>query len=78
MEIIFDEEMYDYKNKYVKIAKHVLNPNLPKNIVSSLHENSLKIHRELNCNCISRLDYRFNEENGLIYLLEINTLTLKF
>ena len=73
MEIIFDDEIYDYNNKYVKIAKHVLNPDLPKDIIKSLHENSLKIHGELNCNCISRLDYRFNEKNGMVYLLEINT-----
>ena len=29
-EIVYEEDFYDYKNKYVNIAKHVINPRLPK------------------------------------------------
>ena len=30
MEIIFDSELgYDYKNKYVQIADHIINPDIP-------------------------------------------------
>ena len=32
MEIISDSEIYDYKNKYIKIASHILNPKLPKKV----------------------------------------------
>ena len=32
MEIIFDSEIYDFKNKYQTIAKHVLDPKLPENV----------------------------------------------
>ena len=32
MEIIFDSEIYDYKNKYIQIADHIINPDIPINI----------------------------------------------
>ena len=36
MEIVFDSEIYDYKNKYIQIAKHVTNPDLPLQIKRKL------------------------------------------
>tara|TARA_B100000963_G_scaffold185343_1_gene161091 strand:- start:417 stop:1331 length:915 start_codon:yes stop_codon:yes gene_type:complete len=73
MEIKFSEELYDYNNKYINIAKHIINPKLPKIIEKELIENSLKVHSYLNCNCISRIDFRYNEETNKTYLLEVNT-----
>ena len=73
MEIVFNSEIYDFKNKYVKIAKHIINPNVPKPIIKELNQISLKIHKIMNCNCISRFDFRYNEKKNKIYLLEVNT-----
>ncbi len=73
MEIKFYDELYDYKNKYINIAKHIINPKLPNDIKKRLCETSLLIHNSLNCNCISRLDFRYNEIKKKIYLLEVNT-----
>ena len=73
MELKFSEELYDYENKYINIAKHIINPKLPKNIEEELIKTSTKIHKFLNCNCISRIDFRYNEEKNKIYLLEVNT-----
>ena len=73
MEIIFDDEIYDYKNKYLKIAKHEINPRLPKKISNLLISISENIHNKMNCNCVSRLDFRYSEENEKIFLLEVNT-----
>ena len=73
MEIQFNEELYDYNNKYINIPKHIINPKLPKKIEEELIENSLKVHSSLNCNCISRIDFRYNEETNKTYLLEVNT-----
>ena len=73
MEIIFDSEIYDFKNKYQVIAKHVLEPKLPENIKNKLKDISLKIHKALNCKCISRLDFRYNTKSKELFLLEINT-----
>ena len=73
MEIKFNQEIYDYDNKYINIAEHINNPKLPKRIEKELIENSLKIHSSLNCNCISRIDFRYNEKKNKTYLLEVNT-----
>ena len=73
MEIIFDSEIYDFKNKYQVIAKHVLDPKLPANVKQKLKDISLKVHRALNCKCISRLDFRYNTKSKELFLLEINT-----
>ena len=73
MEIIFDSEIYDFKNKYQTIAKHVLDPKLPENVKKKLKDISLKIHKSLNCKCISRLDFRYNNKSKELFLLEINT-----
>ena len=73
MEIIFDSELYDFNNKYLSVAKHILNPELPQDIIQMLKEHSVLVHNKLNCNCISRLDFRYDEINGRLFLLEINT-----
>ena len=73
MEIIFDSEIYDFKNKYQIIAKHVLDPKLPENAKQKLKDISLKIHKAINCKCISRLDFRYNTKSEELFLLEINT-----
>ena len=73
MEIIFDSEIYDFKNKYQVIAKHLLNPKLPENVKQELKDISLKVHRAFNCKCISRLDFRYNTKSKELFILEINT-----
>ena len=73
MEIIFDSEIYDFKNKYQTIAKHVLDPKLPDKVKQQLKDISLKIHKAVNCKCISRLDFRYNTKSEELFLLEINT-----
>ena len=73
MEIKYNEELYDYNNKYINIAEHIINPKLPREIEKELIENSLKVHSSLNCNCISRIDFRYNEKAKKTYLLEVNT-----
>ncbi len=73
MEIVFDSEIYDYKNKYIQIAQHIINPDLPSNIKENLCEISLNVHKNTNCNCISRLDYRYDQKKEEFFLLEVNT-----
>ena len=66
--LLTDDEIYDYKNKYLKIAKHEINPRLPKKILNLLISISENIHNKMNCNCVSRLDFRYSEENEKIFL----------
>ena len=73
MEIIFENELYDFKNKYEEIATHIINPRLPQEIIKKLKEYSLMVHNEINCKCLSRLDFKYSTAENKIYLLEINT-----
>jgi D-alanine-D-alanine ligase len=73
MEIIFDNEIYDFNNKYINIATHLINPELPDKIKKKLADYSLRAHKALNCNCLSRLDFKYSEKLDEIFLLEINT-----
>ena len=73
MEIKFNEEIYDYENKYINIAKHIIDPKLPQKIKEELINISLEVHNSFNCNCISRIDFRYDEDNQKVFLLEVNT-----
>ncbi len=72
-EIIPKIDFYDYENKYINIATHIQNPKIPKIITDLISTSSLLAHTTLNCNCISRCDFRYDELNETVYLLEINT-----
>ena len=72
-EIKTQSGLYDYTSKYIEVAEHISNPVLPKEILKELKTNAKLAHNILGCNCISRSDFRFDEKNEKIYLLEINT-----
>ena len=62
MEIKFDSALYDYNNKYVNVAKHIVNPKLSKKIKDDLKKSSIKAHNSIGCNCVSRVDFRYDEK----------------
>ena len=62
MEIKFDSALYDYNNKYVNVAKHIINPKLSKKIKDDLKKSSIKAHNSMGCNCVSRVDFRYDEK----------------
>ncbi len=72
-EIVSESEFYDFESKYVKIAKHIQNPNIKDDIKEKLVKNTVLAHNLLGCNCLCRADYRYNEKKNEIFLLEINT-----
>ena len=72
-EIVYDKIFYDFDSKYLNIAKHINEPKLPKKIIDSLCKDALKAHTILDCNFISRSDFKYNEKQNKVYLLEINT-----
>ena len=38
-----------------------------------MKKQTLQAHNCLGCNCLSRADYRYNDKDDKLYLLEINT-----
>ena len=68
MEIKFDSVLYDYNNKYVNVAKHILNPKLSKKIKDDLKKSSIKAHNSIGCNCVSRVDFRYDQKKKKKYI----------
>ena len=73
MEIKFDSALYDYNRKYVDVAEHIIKPKLSKKIIDDLKKASINAHNAIGCNCISRVDFRYDDRKKKIFLLEINT-----
>lgn len=66
-------EFYDYKAKYTDgVTHHILPAEIPQEAAKICLEYAEKLHQRLGCNTVSRCDFRYNEEDGVV-LLEINT-----
>jgi D-alanine-D-alanine ligase len=73
-EILTDVEFYDYHAKYDPGAsRHVLPAQLPPEITQQALDIALAAHRALGCRGATRADLRFDEANGRLILLEVNT-----
>lgn len=66
--------VYDYASKYTKGATEYISPaELPKDIADTAKEYSEKAHILLGCRGVTRSDIIYDEKNGKLYFLEINT-----
>lgn len=66
-------EFYDYKAKYTDgITKHVLPAEIPDDVAEKCKIWAEKLHKKMGCKSVSRIDVRYNEEDGPVFL-EINT-----
>ena len=64
---------YDYKHKYTADeTKHILPAHLPEEVTKTCLTYAEKIHKKLGCKTVSRSDFRYNPEDGVVFL-EINT-----
>lgn len=64
---------YDYNNKYTAgKTQHILPANLPEDAVKTCLSYAETIHNRLGCKTVSRSDFRYNPEDGVVFL-EINT-----
>lgn len=66
-------EFYNYKAKYTDgVTKHVLPAEIPDDVAEKCKRWAEKLHHKLGCSSVSRIDVRYNEEDGPVFL-EINT-----
>ena len=64
---------YDYRAKYTSgVTDHILPAQLSADIYQKALDNALKMHQLLGCHTVSRSDFRYNENDGLVFL-EVNT-----
>ena len=74
VEIIPDNELYDYDCKYTKGKSNYTVPaKLPDATTRKIQDDALKIYKAIGCRHYARVDFRLNENNEH-YFLEINTL----
>ncbi len=72
-ELKSSNDFYDYQAKYTDgVTSHILPAVLPDKVYEEALDTALKVHRLLECNTVSRSDFRYNETDGLVFL-EINT-----
>lgn len=66
-------KFYDYEAKYTDgLTEHIIPAPIPEIAFNTALRYAEKIHKALGCNTVSRSDFRYNEEDGVV-LLEINT-----
>lgn len=74
IEIRPKDKFYDYQAKYTSgFAEHIFPAKIPKIIYRMTLEYALKVHKFLECQTLSRSDFRYNPENNTLKMLEINT-----
>ncbi len=72
-ELKASNEFYDYNAKYTAgKTEHILPAQIPYEVSEICKAYAEKLHQALGCNTVSRVDFRWNEEDGVV-LLEINT-----
>ncbi len=69
-----ENAFYDYKSKYKsKGSVHQLPAKIPKNIFDKAMNWAQRSHKILGCKGVSRSDFRFDDKDKKLYMLEINT-----
>lgn len=72
IEIITDNEFFDYEAKYNGYSKEVCPAQIPDSLKEEIQETSKKIYAHLGCSGLVRVDY-ICADDGL-YFLEVNTI----
>ena len=72
IEILTDNEFFDYEAKYNGHSKEVCPAQIPDRLRDEIQETSRKIYSHLGCSGLVRVDY-ICAEDGL-YFLEVNTI----
>jgi D-ala D-ala ligase N-terminal domain protein len=66
-------KFYDYHNKYTAGAtEHLLPAEIPEDAAETCKRYAERLHKALGCKTVSRCDFRYNPEDGVVFL-EINT-----
>lgn len=72
IEILTDNEFFDYEAKYNGHSKEVCPAQIPESLKEEIQETSKKIYAHLGCSGLARVDYIASEEG--LYFLEVNTI----
>ncbi len=74
IEIRPKNEFYNYESKYTSgMSEYIMPAEIPDDAYNESLVISEKIHNYFGCEGISRIDYRYDDEEGKFYFLELNT-----
>lgn len=73
IEIISENEFFDYEAKYQGKSQEVCPAEIPADVAEHIQETSKAIYAHLGCSGVVRVDY-IMPENGDLYFLEVNTI----
>jgi D-alanine-D-alanine ligase len=73
-EIVPKTQFYDYEAKYAAGgSEHVVPAELPQDVTRECMSLAERAHVALGCRGVTRTDFRYDEANGRIVVLEVNT-----
>jgi len=73
-EIITEKEFFDYDAKYNGMSKEITPANCDADLTSLVQQTAIKLYDLFNCNGVIRIDFIYNENEGKLFLLEINSV----
>jgi D-alanine-D-alanine ligase len=73
-EILSEKEFFDYEAKYDGKSREVTQADCDPSITEKVRQTASKVYAVFNCRGIVRMDFIYNEEKGVPFLLEINTV----
>ena len=73
-EIITKKEFFDYEAKYLGASQEITPAEIDEAIAEQIKEEAVKIYQIFNCRGMVRIDFIYNEEEKVPYMLEINTV----
>lgn len=73
-EIVTKKEFFDFEAKYLGASQEITPAEVDENVTNQIKEEAIKIYQTFNCDGIVRIDFIYNQEEKLPYMLEINTV----
>lgn len=73
-EIKSKNTFFDYEAKYEGASEEITPADISQELTSLIQNTAKKIYHLFNCSGVIRIDFIYNEEKGVPYMLEINTV----
>lgn len=73
-EVCSKKDFFDYEAKYLGASEEVTPANIPESMANQIRESAIKAYKVFNCRGVVRIDFIYNMEENIPYMLEINTV----
>lgn len=73
-EIITENEFFDFEAKYLGASQEITPAEIEKDVEELIKAEAVNIYKIFNCKGIIRIDFIYNEEKKMAFMLEINTV----